>query len=92
MRELFIITVLTMASFVSCEADNNETKMEVSNKQKVSEVLKSIETGATEPVSYINPTKYLQHNQAVGDGLAGFGELLSLLPEGSKSKYRAYIW
>ncbi|WP_321319578.1 hypothetical protein [Labilibaculum sp.] len=82
MRKLFIITVLTIASFVSCEADNN-LKMEVSNKQKVIELLKSIETGDQELVGYINPNKYIQHNQAVGDGLAGFGALLQQLPEGS---------
>jgi len=83
MRKLFIITVLTIASFVACEADNNEVKMETSNKQKVVELLKSIETGATEPIAYINPNKYIQHNQAVADGLAGFGALLQQLPEGS---------
>ncbi len=83
MRKLFIITVLTMVSFVSCEADNKEAKMEVSNKEKVLELLKSIETGAAEPIGYINPNKYIQHNQAVGDGLEGFGTLLAQLPESS---------
>ena len=57
-----------------------ETK---SNKEKVVELLNSIENGDTKPVSYINPNKYIQHNLAVGDGLAGFGELLSHLPKGS---------
>lgn len=57
--------------------------MEKSNKQKVIEVLKSIETGVAESVGYINPEKYIQHNQAVADGLAGFGALLQQLPEGS---------
>lgn len=75
--------MLTMVSIVSCEADNNEEIMTVSNKQKVTELLKSIETGAAEPIAYINPNKYIQHNQAVGDGLAGFGALLQQLPEGS---------
>lgn len=50
------------------------------NKQKVIELLKAIETGATEPVGYINPDKYIQHNLAVADGLAGFGELMATLP------------
>jgi len=83
MRKLFIITLVTIASFTACEADNKEENMKVSNKQKVIELLKSIETGATEPIAYINPNKYIQHNQAVEDGLAGFGALLSQLPEGS---------
>lgn len=60
-----------------------ETKMEVSNKQKVLELLKSIETGAAEPIAYINANKYIQHNQGVADGLAGFGALLQQLPKGS---------
>ncbi|MCU4174903.1 nuclear transport factor 2 family protein [Carboxylicivirga sp. N1Y90] len=83
MRKLFIITVLTMASMVSCEAENNQATMEKSNKQKVTELLKSIETGAQEPAAYINPNKYIQHNQGVADGLAGFGALLQQLPAGS---------
>lgn len=53
------------------------------NKQKVVELLKSIETGESGPVGYINPEKYIQHNLAVEDGLAGFGALLQQLPEGS---------
>jgi len=58
-------------------------KMENSNKEKVVALLKSIETGASEPVSYINSNKYVQHNLAVGDGLAGFGEVLQALPPNS---------
>lgn len=53
-------------------------KME--NKQKVVSLLKAIETGANEPVGYINPNKYIQHNLGVADGLAGFGALLQTLP------------
>ena len=49
--------------------------MEISNKQKVVALLKSIETGDTAPVSYINPEKYIQHNLAIANGLAGFGAL-----------------
>lgn len=62
------------------------------NKLKVVELLKSIETGATEPVAYINPNKYIQHNLAVGDGLAGFGAVLKALPKGSAkaNTYRAF--
>lgn len=65
-------------------------KME--NKLKVVELLKSIETGASEPVAYINPNKYIQHNLAVGDGLAGFGAVLQALPAGSAkaNTYRAF--
>lgn len=54
-----------------------------SRVQQVVALLKAIETGAQEPVGVINPTKYIQHNLGVADGLAGFGELLKLLPKGS---------
>jgi len=64
--------------------NNKEVKMETKSKKvKVIELLKSIETGNAEPVAYINPNKYIQHNLAVGDGLSGFGEVLSQLPKGS---------
>ena len=53
------------------------------NKQQVVELLKSIETGAKEPAGAVNPQKYIQHNLAVADGLAGFGAVLQALPKGS---------
>jgi predicted SnoaL-like aldol condensation-catalyzing enzyme len=56
----------------------NSKKM--ANKQKVVDLLKSIETGAAGPVGYINANKYIQHNLVVEDGLAGFGKLLQQLP------------
>lgn len=55
----------------------------MSNRAKVVQLLKSIETGDAAPVAYINPDKYIQHNLAVADGLAGFGALLQQLPKGS---------
>lgn len=75
----------------SCSQTNTENKsetkkeetMEKSNKEKVVALLKSIETGDSVPVNYINPNKYIQHNLGVADGLAGFGTLLSSLPKGS---------
>ncbi|MFD2823532.1 nuclear transport factor 2 family protein [Lacinutrix iliipiscaria] len=59
-----------------------DTKMEVSIKEKTLAVLKSIETGDPQGVSYINAANYTQHNLAVADGLEGFGALLSQAPEG----------
>jgi predicted SnoaL-like aldol condensation-catalyzing enzyme len=88
MKRILLFLMLT-AAITACGQKNNQVQikkvetMEKSNKQKVTEVLKSIETGATEPIGYINPEKYIQHNQAVADGLAGFGALLQQLPEGS---------
>src|SRR5688572_426582 len=72
----------------SCHTSRNSisttkslSKME--NKQKVVSLLKAIETGATEPVGYINPNKYIQHNLGAADGLAGFGAVLQALPPNS---------
>ncbi len=50
-----------------------------SQKEKVLELLKSIETGVQEPAGYINPQKYIQHNLGVADGIAGFGDVLGQL-------------
>lgn len=84
----FILAIA--AVLASCGQTNkkeSQTKeintMEKSNKEKVTELLKSIETGAPEAIAYVNSNKYIQHNQAVADGLAGFGALLQMLPEGS---------
>ncbi|WP_049788999.1 nuclear transport factor 2 family protein [Photobacterium profundum] len=60
-----------------------ENTMDLSNKGKAVAVLNSIETGEQQAISYVNPDKYIQHNLAVGDGLAGFGAVLQALPEGS---------
>jgi predicted SnoaL-like aldol condensation-catalyzing enzyme len=59
-----------------------EDKMELKNKEKAVAVIESLESDAKEPIAYINPTKYIQHNLAVGDGLAGFGEVIAHAPEG----------
>ncbi|UQA53810.1 MULTISPECIES: hypothetical protein [Vibrio] len=69
-------TVFASASF-AVNAD------ELSNRDKAVAVISSIETGDQNAISYINPNKYIQHNLAVADGLAGFGEVMKMLPEGS---------
>lgn len=55
----------------------------MNQKEQVVALLKSIETGESAPVAVINPTKYIQHNLGIKDGLAGFGEALAALPAGS---------
>jgi predicted SnoaL-like aldol condensation-catalyzing enzyme len=57
--------------------------MSTNRKAQVVALLKSIETGDPAPVSIVDPTRYTQHNLAVGDGLAGFGAALAALPPGS---------
>ena len=52
----------------------------VSNKDKVVELLNSFNTGSQEPISYINPKKYIQHNLSVPDGMEGFGEIMKNAP------------
>lgn len=65
------------------EPAQQQSAASATRKQQVVELLKSIETGDSKPVSYVNPDKYIQHNLAVGDGLAGFGAVLQQLPKGS---------
>ena len=61
--------------------------MELTNKEKVVALLNSFNTGDQTPLAYINPNKYIQHNLAVGDGLAGFGAVMQHAPpEGFKAK------
>ena len=64
------------------EKSKKSEKMELTNKEKVVALLNSFNTGDQTPIAYINPTKYVQHNLAVGDGLAGFGEVMKNAPEG----------
>ncbi len=85
-------TILNLAAIVgavitACAQNNSQPqkveKMEISKKEMVVALLKSIETGNAVPVSYINPNKYIQHNLGIADGLAGFGAVLEQLPANS---------
>lgn len=82
-RIKFLAFALVAVAFYLTSLSAKEHNMNLSKKEKVVRLLKSIETGDSEPVGFINPNKYIQHNLAVGDGLAGFGEVLKQLPEGS---------
>ncbi|MEO8068560.1 MAG: nuclear transport factor 2 family protein [Flavobacteriales bacterium] len=62
--------------------ENMETTTALSNKQMAADLIRSIETGDHVPIAYINPEKYIQHNLMAADGLAGFGELMKMLPPG----------
>jgi predicted SnoaL-like aldol condensation-catalyzing enzyme len=57
--------------------------MNTDQKHQVVALLKSIETGEAGPASIVNPTKYIQHNLDVGDGVAGLAAALQALPPGS---------
>ena len=58
-----------------------EKEKEPSSKEKVVQLLKSLETGDRKPLRYINADKYIQHNLGAADGLAGFEAFLSQLPD-----------
>jgi predicted SnoaL-like aldol condensation-catalyzing enzyme len=75
-------TLAVIVYAISPAFPNGEPTM-TDYKQQAAELLKSIETGDSKPVTYINPTKYIQHNLAVADGLAGVKALLQSLPRGS---------
>jgi predicted SnoaL-like aldol condensation-catalyzing enzyme len=78
----FTIAVLLTAC-VSITPTRKDNTMTVNLKPQVSALLKSIETGEPGPVASIHANKYIQHNLAVADGLAGFGAVLQALPKGS---------
>ena len=68
------------------EIENKETmEKSLSHKEKVVALLNTFNTGDQGPIAYINPEKYIQHNLMVGDGLAGFGEVMQNAPEGGFS-------
>jgi len=86
---LFFGLLLGIAAVTSCDTNKdltstskNNVKMELTNKEKAVALIESLETGDQTPINYINPTKYTQHNLGVGDGLAGFGEVVANAPAG----------
>ncbi|GAL20681.1 hypothetical protein JCM19235_3683 [Vibrio maritimus] len=80
LTRLFATTAVA-ASALSVSAVANAEEM--TNREKAIAVISSIETGDQSAIGYINPENYTQHNLGVADGLAGFGEALQQLPEGS---------
>jgi predicted SnoaL-like aldol condensation-catalyzing enzyme len=84
MKTAISIVMFVLALGIGTYAEaRKERPMELTNKKKVIALLKSIETGDTIPIRYINPSKYIQHNLGVADGLAGFRALLKQRPPNS---------
>lgn len=77
-------SALVLVACATSRAGANENSPVAGPKQEATELLKSIETRDSKPLAYINPNKYIQHNLAVADGLAGVKALLQSLPEGAK--------
>lgn len=59
--------------------DQKSSMKEVSNKQKVTELLASFNTGSEDALKYINPNKYIQHNLGAPDGVEGLRSLIAFL-------------
>lgn len=90
MKTTVILSLVLAIVFAGCHQQSGAhsktqktSKMETSKKEQVTALLKSIETGDPAPIAVINPNKYIQHNLAVGDGLAGFGAVVAQLPPNS---------
>jgi predicted SnoaL-like aldol condensation-catalyzing enzyme len=85
-RIRFGIAAISALAIVACATNSqasDEKPVATNPKQQVVELLKSLETGDPKPLQYINPDKYIQHNLAVGDGMAGLGVLFASLPKGA---------
>jgi predicted SnoaL-like aldol condensation-catalyzing enzyme len=80
------VAAVGVVAFVACAAIPAfavEQSTMTEQEKQATELLKSIETGDPRPRAFINPDKYIQHNLAVADGLAGVKILLQSLPKGS---------
>jgi len=87
---VLIASLAIIAALAACQKQEEkveEVKMNnLTNVEKAVQLIESIGTTNTEPVAYVNPDKYIQHNLMVADGLEGFGAVLQTLPEGSYAK------
>ncbi len=61
-------------------------------KQQVVALLRSIETGETEPPRVIDANAYKQHNLSAEDGVEGFGKFLRALPRGSAKVHTVRVF
>jgi predicted SnoaL-like aldol condensation-catalyzing enzyme len=61
-------------------------------KQQVVDLLKSLETGDPGPFEVLNPTRYVQHNLDVADGVQGVLDLVARLPRGKTKVYTVRVF
>lgn len=86
----FVLILSSCSSNKTSQTENQDSMStqtqpetsQLSNKEKAVALIESLENGDRTPVSYINPTKYIQHNLGVADGLEGFGAVMANAPEG----------
>ena len=74
-----LIATTLIGSLTSFTTNANNVDIMQGNKEKVVELLESIENGSTKPAAYINANSYKQHNLGAADGIAGFGAILQAL-------------
>jgi predicted SnoaL-like aldol condensation-catalyzing enzyme len=55
----------------------------IDHKERVVELLKSLETGDSRALSFINPAKYIQHNLRLGDGVKALADRIRAIPNAS---------
>jgi predicted SnoaL-like aldol condensation-catalyzing enzyme len=86
------IVSLALSSLTACtpsppgQINRKENIVMRPQKQQVVDLLNAIVTGAGEPVSVINPDKYIQHNLGAADGVGGFKGLQQIVPKGAQLK------
>lgn len=74
---LMVLVVATTINYTNAQPK----KAKMTNKEKVSAIIKSLETGDTTAASiYINPSKYIQHNAGAPDGIQGFYGFIKYKP------------
>ncbi|MGH8477668.1 MAG: nuclear transport factor 2 family protein [Methylococcales bacterium] len=79
MKKLFLMALIVGSTIYCSNIQLNKTHM--TNKEKVTAIIKSVETGDTIPASlYINPKKYIQHNAGAPDGIQGFYGFIKYKP------------
>lgn len=83
------LTLFAAAAMTACGQSETtekqltmETTTALSQKEMAVALIESFETLDQEPVGYINPEKYIQHNLTVGDGIEAFGSIFKIAPEG----------
>lgn len=88
LRTLFSAALLSSAfTAVTVDAAGPGQSSPAQNKARVAALLDSFNTGDSTAIAAISQDKYIQHNLAVADGLAGLGEVMkSAPPQGFKAK------
>src|SRR5712691_5578747 len=75
MQKRFTVCALTMLS-IACGAALAAQLTSAQKVDRVTTLLKSLETRDPRPLAYIDSSRYTQHNLQVADGPAGVRELV----------------